>query len=90
MRYNCEFKNCTCCSYTSNKKKICKCKHGKIWHNRNVPPTDSYLSFVSPRKTASKPRYVYGIAVFTPIAIPIVEAIINYELFCPEVVALPV
>jgi hypothetical protein len=92
MRYNCEFKNCKCYSYISDhtKRRICKCNHGKTWHNRkNILHTNS---FVSPRQMARKPTYTYGITIFTPIveAVPIVEGILECDLFCPRVADLPV
>ena len=94
MRYNCEFKNCKCQAYNCNKKRICKCKHGKTWHNRKnmIQSEDSYLSFVSPRQMARKPTYIYGITIFTPIveAVPIVEGILECDIFCPQVIDLPV
>jgi|TARA_B100000795_G_scaffold231385_1_gene189195 hypothetical protein len=49
-------------------------------------------SFVSPRQMARKPTYTYGITIFTPIveAVPIVEGILECDIFCPQVIDLPV
>ena len=70
-RFHCEFKNCNCLCYVSNRGKCLKCNHAKLWHSRRSkgPPKDSYLQFASPRKKARKPIYVSDIH-FAEIFIP--------------------
>jgi len=95
-RYHCEFKECECNQFTSNSKLCNICNHANIWHSKKSksPPKDGKLQFMSPRKNARRPNYVYYIIfaqIFTPEKIPIVESVeINPIGFCPEVCALPV
>ena len=70
-RYHCEFKNCECKDFKKHCNNLCyNCKHSKIWHSsKSKPPTDSYLSFISPRFPARTPIYVkqhIKISIFMP------------------------
>jgi len=95
-RYYCEFKKCECNEFYS-KTNICdNCNHANIWHSKKSksPPKDGKLQFMSPRKNARRPNYVYDIIfaqIFTPEKIPIAEVVeIVPTSFCPKVCALPV
>ena len=93
-RYLCEFKNCKCRHFKQHCNNLCVyCKHANIWHSLNSkPPTDSYLSFVSPRLPARTPIYVkkhIKKAVFIPEVPPLPES--EDELvFCQGIEVLPV
>lgn len=95
-RYHCEFKECECNEYIYNSGVCLNCNHGKIWHSRRCKNNSKYgkSQFMSPRKNARRPNYVYDIIfaqIFTPEKIPIVEAVeIDPIGFCTEVCALPV
>ena len=94
-RYYCEFKNCKCNHFVSDlskKNNICKnCNHANIWHSRkcNPPPCDSYLSFVTPRKSARKPQYVSDIhfaKIFIPQQLPLAIATeITHNNYCSHI-----
>lgn len=58
-RYHCVFKNCTCRGFHQNCNNLCLyCNHANIWHSSiESPPSDDYLSFVSPRDFARRPVY---------------------------------
>ena len=92
-RYHCEFKDCNCHSYSNFIGNICKiCKHGKIWHSRTeLPPSDSYLAFLSPRLPARTPIYIRKriIKVFEPEVPPLPDSS-DDELFCEAIEVLPV
>ena len=95
-RFHCQFKNCNCNCYVSNKGKCLDCKHAKLWHSRRNkgPPKYSYLQFVSPRKKARSPIYVSDIhfaEIFTPIlpTVPPLPGNDDTSLYCFCVEALP-
>ena len=82
----CEFKNCNCANFIGKHTLCTLCNHADIWHyNKNKPPSDIELQFLSPRENARIPVYT------TERIIPIVfaEPIYDY-IFCPVVDALPV
>ena len=58
-RYNCEFKNCKCNKFILHCNSLClNCNRTNVWHSlKEKPPTDSYLSFISPRLPARTPIY---------------------------------
>ena len=93
-RYHCEFKNCECKDFKKHCNNLCyNCKHSKIWHSsKSKPPTDSYLSFISPRFPARTPIYVkqhIKISIFMPEVPPLRES--DDELmYCEAVEVLPV
>lgn len=93
-RYHCEFKNCECKDFKKHCNNLCyNCKHSKIWHSsKSKPPTDSYLSFISPRFPARTPIYVkqhIKISTFMPEVPPLPES--DHELtYCEAVEVLPV
>jgi hypothetical protein len=94
-RFHCEFKNCNCICYHSNKKKCLKCNHAKLWHSRSnkCPPTYNYLQFVTSRKKARSPIYVSDIH-FAEIFIPILPTVPplpdNFSsVFCSRLEELP-
>tara|TARA_B100000900_G_scaffold356535_1_gene326364 strand:- start:3384 stop:3674 length:291 start_codon:yes stop_codon:yes gene_type:complete len=96
MRYHCEFKNCSCDKYIKLINDVCtSCNHGKVWHARHSkPPSDAYLQFYSPRKSARKPTYqkIPVVEILHPV-IYINESKLNNYIFdklCPTVEALPV
>lgn len=96
-RFHCEFKNCNCLCYHSNKGKCLKCNHAKLWHSRlnKGPPIDGYLQFSSPRKKGRMPIYVSDIhfaEIFiptTPTVPPLPDNIVSLP-FCYCVEVLPV
>ena len=77
MRFHCKFKNCDCNFYIKRNNHRClRCNHGDVWHSLiEKPPTDSYLSFLSPRLPARTPVYE--------------KKNLNIEIFLPEVPPLP-
>ena len=94
-RHQCEFKNCECKTFMNmfKKSKICwKCKHANIWHsrksneNKEAPPSDSYLQFISSRKKARAPKYVSDKrfpVIFTPKELPVaVATLVLNPVFC--------
>lgn len=93
-RFHCEFTNCNCFCYVSNKGKCLDCKHAKLWHSR-LRSTDGYLQFVSPRKVARIPKYVSDIhfaQAFThiiPRPLPEVPPLPDLSLYCARFVELP-
>tara|TARA_B100000780_G_C21124191_1_gene455736 strand:- start:1978 stop:2172 length:195 start_codon:yes stop_codon:yes gene_type:complete len=56
------------------------------------PPTDSYLSFVSPRKPARTPIYINPVTIiFIPEAVPIDPSNIDENIiYCESFEILPV
>lgn len=92
-RYHCTFKNCDCRYYIKRNNHRClKCNHGDVWHSlREPPPSDDYLSFVSPRRFARRPYYErrHIINIFEPEVPPLPES--DEELpYCTGVEILPV
>mgnify|MGYP000964876659 CR=1 FL=1 len=79
-RFHCEFKKCDCHTFILHCNNLClTCQHAKLWHSKkSKPPTDSYLSFISPRIPARKPIYTNVIPH------------IQIAIFVPEVPAIPV
>jgi hypothetical protein len=94
-RYHCEFRDCSCAKYKLHCNGLCLyCSHSKIWHsNKKKPPTDSYLSFVSPRQVARTPIYERKnivITIFEPEVPPLPDSSDDELVYCSEVIALPV
>ena len=92
-RYHCEFKDCFCTKFKDRWDYLCcHCKHANIWHSqKEKPPTDHKLSFVSPRQPARSPQYEkvsFAVEIFEPVApvMPIVEEIV----YCTDIEILPV
>lgn len=75
-RFHCEFKNCHCLCYHSNKGMCLNCNHAKLWHSRRSlgPPRDSYLQFASPRKK--------HVSLFTFLIYTLLKYLfLDYQLF---------
>jgi len=95
-RFHCEFKNCYCRKFRFHCNKLClHCNHSSIWHSRkHKPPSDSYLSFISPRLPARTPSYEINYLItriFVPEAIPISNEEINENIiYCEAIEVLPV
>ena len=94
MRYHCTFKNCDCNYYIKRNNHRClRCNHGDVWHSRKeTPPTDSYLSFISPRLSARTPIYekkYLNIELFLPKVPPLPESDSEIE-YCEAIEILPV
>lgn len=94
-RYHCEFRNCLCNKYISNCNNLCSsCNHSKVWHSlKSRPPSDSYLSFLSPRLPARTPIYerkTIVIQIFEPEVPPLPDLSDDEIPYCTDVVALPV
>ena len=91
-RYKCEFKNCFCTKFTLYSNNLCfHCKHANIWHSRIKPPSDSFLSFVSSRSSARKPKYAKRniIEIFEPQVPPLPESDDDI-IYCTDIEVLPV
>ena len=92
-RFHCEFSNCNCLNFTRNFNNLClNCNHANVWHsNRELPPSDDYLSFVSIRSFARKPVYEkrYLIEIFEPSVPPLPDSD-NELIYCTAVEVLPV
>ena len=93
-RYHCTFKNCDCMYYIKRNNHRClKCNHGDVWHSlREPPPSDDYLSFVSPRRFARKPQYErrHIITIFEPEVPPLPLSSDDELPYCVNVEILPV
>jgi len=91
-RYHCEFKKCDCNKFILHCNGLClRCNHANIWHSlKEKPPTDSYLSFISPRLPARTPIYekkYLNIEIFLPKVPPLPDSEIEY---CDAIEILPV
>ena len=93
-RYHCTFKNCDCGFYIKRNNHRClRCNHGDVWHSlREPPPSDDYLSFVSPRRFARRPSYErrHIINIFEPQVPPLPESSDEDLPYCTGVEILPV
>ena len=95
-RYHCEFNNCYCRQYILHCSNKCfECNHANIWHSsKSKPPSDSYLSFVSPRLSAHVPSYTHNspiqIAVFVPEVPSIPDDSDNVIIYCKTLELLPI
>ena len=93
-RYHCEFKNCKCNKFILHCNGLClKCNHANIWHSlKEKPPTDGYLSFISPRLSARTPIYekkYLNIEIFLPKVPPLPDSDCEIE-YCDAIEILPV
>ena len=92
-RYKCEFNNCQCTHFSIYYNNLCfNCNHANIWHSRKEPPPpDDYLSFVSTRSCARKPKYEkrFIIEIFEPQVPPLPDSD-NELIYCSAVEILPV
>ena len=93
-RYKCEFKTCFCTKFILHCNNLCfHCKHANIWHSlKEKPPSDSYLSFVSPRQSARKPIYKRRniIEIFEPRVPPLPSDSEDDIVYCTDIEILPV
>ncbi len=93
-RYYCMFKDCQCNQFHSNNSICNDCHHGAVWHSLNQPPpSDDYLSFVSPRLPARTPFYerknLY-VNIFLPSVPPLPSDSDEDMIFCEAIEVLPV
>ena len=94
MRFHCTFNNCDCNYYIKKNNHRClRCNHGDVWHSlKEKPPTDSYLSFLSPRLPARTPIYekkYLNIEIFLPKVPPLPDSDSEIE-YCQAIEVLPV
>ena len=92
-RYKCQFNNCNCLHFNLSNNNLClNCNHANIWHSRyKPPPSDGYLSFISNRSFARKPKYEkkYIIEIFEPCVPPLPDSDSELE-YCSAIEVLPV